>query len=119
MAGELVHFEISANDTAQARAFWSGVFGWSFREAGMPGMEYWVTQTGEGQGGGVMPGDPGSGITVYYSTDDIGASVARVRELGGNAEEAAPIPKIGWFAHCSDPEGNKFSLFQTDEGAGA
>ena len=25
------------------------------------------------------------------------------------------FPHVGWFAHCSDTEGNTFSLFQSDE----
>ena len=27
-----------------------------------------------------------------------------------------PIPGVGWFTRCTDPEGNEFSLFQSDEG---
>jgi predicted enzyme related to lactoylglutathione lyase len=26
-----------------------------------------------------------------------------------------PIPHVGWFSHCKDPEGTDFSLFQSDE----
>ena len=26
-----------------------------------------------------------------------------------------PIPHIGWFAHCTDTEGNHFGIFQSDE----
>ena len=26
-----------------------------------------------------------------------------------------PIPHVGWFAHCTDTEGNEFSLFESDE----
>ena len=26
-----------------------------------------------------------------------------------------PIPHVGWFARCTDPEGIEFSLFQADE----
>jgi predicted enzyme related to lactoylglutathione lyase len=38
-----------------------------------------------------------------------------VRELGGNADDKSPIPNVGWFSHCSDPDGNSFSLFESDE----
>jgi predicted enzyme related to lactoylglutathione lyase len=38
-----------------------------------------------------------------------------VRELGGKADDKSPIPQVGWFAHCADPEGHAFSLFQSDE----
>jgi predicted enzyme related to lactoylglutathione lyase len=29
-----------------------------------------------------------------------------------------PVPSMGWFAACKDPEGNAFSLWQTDSSAG-
>ena len=31
MAGQMVHVEIPAGDTAKAREFWGGLFGWQFR----------------------------------------------------------------------------------------
>ena len=31
MAGQMVHFEIPAGDTAKAREFWGGLFGWEFQ----------------------------------------------------------------------------------------
>jgi predicted enzyme related to lactoylglutathione lyase len=42
-----------------------------------------------------------------------------VGELGGRAGEKQPIPHVGFFAHCSDTEGNDFGLFQSDESVGA
>jgi predicted enzyme related to lactoylglutathione lyase len=118
MAGTLVHFEFPADDAGRARGFWSGLFGWKFRDAGIPGMDYQLVQTGPGQGGAVYPSDGGRrGPIVYFDTDDIDASIAKVRELGGNAADKQPIPHVGWFAPCSDTEGNEFSLFQSDESA--
>jgi len=116
MPGKLVHFEIPAQDTTQERAFWSGVFGWEFGDSAMPDMEYYMVRTGDDQGGAVMPTDkPGSGLTIYFDTDDIDATIAKVRELGGKADDKMPIPHVGWFTSCSDPEGNPFSLFESDE----
>ncbi len=115
MAGKLVHFELPAADAGRATAFWSGVFGWEFGESAMPGMEYYTTRTGEDQGGAVLSSEGPFGIVVYFDTDDIEASIAKVRELGGKADDKHPIPHIGWFTHCTDPEGNEFSLFQSDE----
>jgi predicted enzyme related to lactoylglutathione lyase len=40
-----------------------------------------------------------------------------VKELGGEAGDAMPVPKMGWFAVCKDPQGNDFGLWQTDESA--
>ena len=53
-------------------------------------------------------------FTIYFGTDDIDASLAKVRELGGSADDKQPIPSIGWFARCKDTEGNPFSFFQSD-----
>jgi uncharacterized protein len=113
MPGKLVHFELPAQDTDRAKKFWSGVFGWDFGDSAMPEMEYYMVRTGEDQGGAVYPAEK-SGMKVYFDTDDIDASIAKVRELGGTAEEKQPIPEIGWFTHCQDTEGNDFSLFQSD-----
>jgi predicted enzyme related to lactoylglutathione lyase len=120
MAGQLVHFELPSRDSERAKGFWSGLFGWSFTDPGMPGIEYWMTRTGEHQGGAVLPvGDGSAGIIVYFESDDINASVARVRECGGGSDDPSPIPHVGWFARCTDTEGNSFRLFQSDESAGA
>ena len=120
MAGRLVHFEIYSTNANDAVAFWSGVFGWQFGESAMPGMEYRMTQTiPDVQGGAVFETDEGAGgpLTIYFDTDDIDATIAKIRELGGTAEDKQPIPGIGWFASAKAPEGNPFSLFQTDESA--
>ena len=116
MSGKLVHFEVPAKDTSKSKAFWSGVFGWEFGDSAMPDFEYYMVRTGEDQGGAVFPSDKaGEGLIVYFDTDDIDASIAKVKEQGGKAEDKMPIPHVGWFAHCSDTEGNDFSLFQSDE----
>ena len=49
---------------------------------------------------------------------DINASAARVKELGGEADDAMAVPQMGWFAACKDSEGNAFSLWQGDSNAG-
>jgi predicted enzyme related to lactoylglutathione lyase len=118
MPGTIVHFELPASDADRAAGFWSGLFGWSFGDSGMPGMDYRMADVGAGQGGAIYPADDaGSGPIVYFETDDIRRSIARVRELGGEAEDKAPVPGHGWFSPCRDTEGNRFSLWQPDPGA--
>lgn len=118
MAGKLVHYELPVSDTGRAKQFYGDVFGWSFNDSGMPGVDY---QLVEGDPGGAVyqSEQAGSGPAVYFGTDDIDASVAKVRELGGQADDKAPIPGIGWSAGCKDFDGNAFSLFQSDESAPA
>ena len=118
MAGEIVHFEVPAADADRASGFWSGLFGWNIGGSAMEGFDYRMFQVSDKLGGAVMPSDkPGSGVVIYYDTADIDASIAKVRELGGTADDKQPVPTHGWFAACKDTEGNPFSLWQGDSNA--
>ena len=118
MAGKLVHFEFPVKDADRGTAFYKSVFGWDFNDSGMPGIDYRMVQTGEDQGGAVYQADGGAtGAIIYFDSDDIDASIAKVRDNGGEAEDKQAIPGIGWFSGCKDPEGNGFSLYQRDESA--
>ena len=75
-----------------------------------------MAQVNENAGVALMAGETGH-PTFYFDTDDIDASIATVRELGGKAEDKSPVPTHGWFAACSDSEGNVFSLWQSDPAA--
>lgn len=118
MAGQMVHLEIPAGDTAKARAFWGGLFGWQFQAYEGSPSEYHMTQLSESTGGAIYAADGDKrGARVYFDVDDINAGAARVRELGGAAGDAMPVPQMGWFAICSDTEGNEFGLWQADPSA--
>ena len=118
MAGSIVHYEVPAADVDRAVGFWGGLFGLNIGESMMPDVQYRMFQTGEGEGGAIMQSEnPGSGLVVYINTDDIDATVSKVRELGGTADDKKPVPNYGWFAACKDTEGNSFSLWQSDENA--
>jgi predicted enzyme related to lactoylglutathione lyase len=118
MPGKIVHFELPAGDADRESAFWKGLFGWEIGSSTMEGFDYRMFQVSDDQGGAIMPSDTaGSGLIVYFDTDDIDASVARVRELGGQADDKQPVPTHGWFAACTDTAGNKFSLWQGDPSA--
>jgi predicted enzyme related to lactoylglutathione lyase len=116
MGMRVVHVEFPAQDLDRGKKFWEGVGGWSINDSGMPGVQYLMWQEGD-QGGAVFSMEGVSGTTIYLGSDDIDADLAKVGELGGEAEEKQPIPHIGWFARCKDSEGNEFSLYQSDENA--
>ena len=119
MAGQMVHLEIPAGDTAKAREFWGGLFGWKFEEYPGSPTEYHMTRFSENTGGAIMAADGDKrGARVYFDVDDINSGVARVKELGGKADEPMPVPSMGWFATFTDTEGNDFGLWQTDPNAG-
>ena len=119
MAGSMVHIEIPAGDTATAREFWSGLFGWEFQAFEGSPSEYHMARVDDSSGSAIYEADGGKrGTRVYFDVDDISAGRARVGELGGVAGEAMPVPTMGWFAVCTDPEGNEFGIWQTDPNAG-
>ena len=91
MAGQMVHFEILAKDADAAQAFWSGLFGWEFGTP-MEEMDYRMARIDDTSGAAIAGGEGKSHPNVYLSTDDIDASLAKVRELGGEAggQDAGP-----------------------------
>ena len=108
MPGQLVHFEIPADDTAKARQFWSSLFGWKFEPFEEP-VDYHLTRISDQTGGAVTGMEPGRrGPRAYFDVEDIAAGAARVRELGGEASNAMPVPGMGWFVVCKDNSGNDF-----------
>ena len=120
MAGQIVHYEIPADDTEKSREFWGSLFGWQFQNFPGP-SEYWMTEIVPNEVGGAITNmEPGKrGNRAYFSVDDINAGAARVKELGGESGDPMPVPNMGWFATCKDPHGNEFGLWQNDESAPA
>jgi predicted enzyme related to lactoylglutathione lyase len=115
------HFEIHVSDGARARAFYTGLFGWSF--SAMPGGEevgYQLIEgadIGEGKGvtGGMMnrmgaapaAGSPVRGGTMVFDVADCDASYDWALAHGG-AEALPPMdyPGVGRCAYVEDGEGN-------------
>jgi predicted enzyme related to lactoylglutathione lyase len=117
MPGRPVHFEIPADDTTSGRQFWGSLFGWQFEAYPGP-FEYHMARISDQTGVAVTNMEPGKrGIRTYFDVDDINSGVARVKELGGEANQPGPVPGMGWFAACKDPEGNEFGLWQNDPSA--
>ena len=118
MATKMVHFEIPAGDTARARAFWGGLFDWEFQNYEGSPTEYHMARIDDASGGAIYEADGDKrGTRVYFDVDDVNAGAARVKELGGEAGDPMPVPSMGWFAICKDPEGNEFGIWQTDASA--
>ena len=118
MPGQIVHIEIPADDTEKGREFWGSLFGWQFQSYPGP-SEYHMTEIVPGQTGGAITNmEPGKrGTRSYFDVDDINAGAARVKELGGEADDPQPVPSMGWFVTGKDTEGNPIGLWQTDPSA--
>ena len=124
MSGEIVHFEIPADDTERAYSFYRDAFGWEIQP--MPDLEYAfaITSPVDDNGRPTQPGMINGGMfartpdlkspVVTINVDDIDAAVARITELGGaQLGEKLAVADMGWAAYFTDPEGNVVGLWQT------
>jgi uncharacterized protein len=107
MPGDLVYFVIPAADAEVAKSFYGDLFGWDFSTGSVPGG---FNIEGPTPPGGLFGGGQGSRPQPYFDVDDIDAGVARVRELGGVAEDPQEI-ESGWMSHCKSPDGVEFGIW--------
>ena len=105
-AGDLVYFVVPAPDVDRSRRFYAELFGWDFSSGSVPGG---FNIEGPTPPGGLFAGD-GSTPSVYFGVDDVGAAVARVRTLGGEADEPQEVAS-GRISACRDDQGIEFNLW--------
>ena len=126
------HFEIHASDVDAAKAFYEGLFGWTF--SAMPGGEdigYHLIEGPDiglekGVSGGLMrrmgdapaAGAPIRGGTMTFEVDDCDERYAWALANGG-AEALPPqdYPGIGRCAYVEDGQGNVVGMIKPGEGA--
>lgn len=104
------YIEITVADVAEAKRFYTAAFGWRFNDYG-PGYAGIVGPSREV--GGLAQGEPtpGAGPLVVLFSNDLPASVAAVREAGGQiAKEPYGFPGGRRF-HFRDPSGNELAVW--------
>jgi uncharacterized protein len=116
MSNPFVHLELSTPDTAQAKSFYSALFGWEFKDNDMgdPVGIYSTFQPSSGPGGGIftIPGMPTFWL-AYVGVEDINLSTDKAVSLGATIHKGPlEIPNIGWMSILVDPGGATFALFQ-------
>lgn len=116
--GALCWNELTTREPGGAKAFYSGVFGWTAHDNEMPdGMIYTEWHLGERTIGGMMamigdewPPELPNHWMVYFAVEDTDAACATVAELGGEV----PVPPFdtpaGRIAVVNDTAGAHFSL---------
>ncbi len=120
-AASIVWFEIPADNTERAKAFYSNLFGWEIKP--FPGTgDYWHIDTGgadDTPDGALMARKhPQQPITNYVSVNSVTESSKKIEKLGGKICMAkTAVPQMGYFAVCQDTEGNQFGIWQSDANA--
>lgn len=121
-AGSFVWDELVTTDVDGAKAFYAAVTGWGARDWD-GGVPYSLFQVGEQDAAGLMARPPEMQAPpawiAYVNVDDIAATVAQVKELGGMVHAGPfPVPSIGQIAVIGDPQGAVLGLLQPDMSGG-
>ena len=116
MGNPVIHWEIGGRDLDALAGFYRDLFGW---DAAAFDPDYRLVNLEEGIGGGLMRCREGmpAYVTIYVGVDDLDATLARVKDLGGTPVlPPTPIPGVGAFALFQDPEGNVLGVMRMEGG---
>lgn len=125
MSGEVVHFEIPADNTERARKFYQLTFGWKLNH--MPEFDYTMVSTGktDAEGRPTEPGVIGGGMgkrggplahpVVTIQVDNIVTALKSIEKNGGKTvQKRQPIGDgaMGFTGYFTDSEGNTVGLYE-------
>ncbi len=105
--------EMGSGDPSKTSRFFSRLFGWRYHAVDQENAAGGGWFEAEGGKVGLHGADAQWGAVPYFPVDNIEAAVARVRSLGGWAEDfIADEPDFGRFCNCKDPQGLRFGLHE-------
>lgn len=112
--GALAWNELATGDLDASAQFYTDLFGWTVTPVeGFP-MPYRTIKTAAGNtNGGMrnpMEGEPPNWL-VYFGTDDVDASLAKVSDLGGSQMGEPLDIGVGKLGFARDPQGAVFALY--------
>src|SRR6266704_1134205 len=120
--------DLQASDQGAAKAFYSGLFGWTYDDQPMPdGAVYSMAMLGGHQVAAIAPQPPemsAAGVppmwNTYLAVDSVDDAVARAEAAGGQiAMPAFDVMDAGRMAFIMDPGGAGVALWQANKHIGA
>jgi len=117
MGNSFVHCELSADDVAAARKFYTKVFAWKIGPADPKMGDYAMIDVGSKTSGGgltkkMMPGQPTAWLT-YVEVDSVKKTMARAQKAG--ATPVVPFQSLGEMGAIGvfmDPQGATLGLWE-------
>jgi uncharacterized protein len=114
--GALTLNQLNTSDPEAGGRFYSDLFGWDVSALEGVDQAYWQILNRGTVNGGMMDLPPDGQAPphwlVYFATDDLDGTVARIGELGGKTVvEPMPVP-AGRIAVVQDPQGAYFALWE-------
>jgi hypothetical protein len=113
--------ELMTTDIDQAKAFYTGLFGWTIEDWPLNDINYAVIKNEDEEVGGIMPlpkeakeAPPHWG--AYITVEDVDDSAAKAKALGATIiVPPTDIPKVGRFCLFQDPQGATLSIITYTE----
>ena len=120
--------DLQTSNQESAKAFYSGLFGWTFDDQPMPeGQVYSMAMLGGHQVAAIAPQPPemaSAGVppmwNTYLAVDSVDDAVAKVEPAGGKVAMAPfDVMDAGRMAFVMDPSGAPVALWQAGQHIGA
>jgi len=111
--GSMVWNELATPDLDAARAFYTGLFGWTVETE--DGTGYEVVRNGGALNGGLratQEDEPPQWLVYFTVPATCEATAAEVREAGGSVIAGPMDTGVGRIAVVADPQGATFALFE-------
>jgi uncharacterized protein len=111
MAHPVVHAEIRSTDPDATRAFFTGLFGWSYSDGAYPGYTFVDTGVEGALPTAISPlqGDDDA-VIWFVGVQDVRAALAKAEQLGGTiVQPAQEVPGVT-FGVLADPQGHKIGV---------
>ncbi len=116
--GRFVWHELHTLDRPSAARFYQQLFGWETKDVPMgPGEPYTLCMRDGKDFAGITksmaPAHVPPHWLPYVGVDDVDASAAKIKELGGKIlKTPMDIPNIGRFAAVADPQGAALAIYK-------
>ena len=107
MSHPVIHAEIRSGDPDATRAFFAGLFGWTFADGGLPGYTFADTGVKDALPTAIGPLQGGQDSVLFFvAVQDVAATLTRAEELGGKTiQPATEVPGVT-FGVLSDAQGH-------------
>ena len=105
MTHRVVHAEIRSTDPDATRAFFSGLFGWTYSDGAYPGYTFVDTGVAGALPTAISPLQGDSDAVLFFiGVDDVEATLAQAEALGGRTiQPAQQVPGVT-FGVLADPQ---------------
>ena len=121
MRPDILWAELATSDAESAKAFYTSVFGWEYRDNPIGGGQVYSTALRDGKDVAALFGsDEPPHWNCYVTVESAEATAARAAELGATvAAEAFDVMEVGRMAVIIDPVGAALCLWEPKSHIGA